>query len=382
MNIAILGSLWGDEGKGHITHAFSTNYNWVIRFNGGANAGHTIYRDNKKFIHNLLPSFDWRRGDMLNCFLASGMVIDLEQLYKEIVTTEDFASKEWHYQLGDIARRVYIDPDAFVVLPQHKEEDARVNGHLGTTKRGIGPAYRDKICRCGKKVKDLINEKDPWAEKLKEIGVNFKYVLELENRFKQEDLLFEGAQGIMLDINHGCYPYVSCSDASISGIYSSGFSFVNIDKVYGITKCYLTKVGEGPFPTEIVEQEEAEQLRSLGNEYGATTGRPRRVGWLDLPALKYACKVGGIDRLIMTKLDILSNIPEITICPLYKKEPVCSSDFFSAKPMYITVPGWTNPKNYNETRNFCDIVEKFVELPIEYISCGTSTSDIIRLKWI
>jgi adenylosuccinate synthase len=380
-NIAILGSSWGDEGKGHITHAFSKNYDWVIRFNGGANAGHTIYREisfgvNQKYVHNLLPSFDWREPD-LKCFLAQGMVIDLEQLFNEIMNVEHEFVTTWGYSFGEFAKRVFVDPDAFVVLPEHKEEDKRSNGHIGSTNRGIGPAYKSKISRSGKRVKDLLNDKEMWATKLKEIGVNFRHVLELKHEFENKKLLFEGAQGIMLDINHGTYPFVSCSDATVAGIYSSGFNFVKLDEVFGVAKAYLTKVGEGPFPTEI-HGEEAEVLRKLGNEYGATTGRPRRIGWFDLPALRYACDKGGITSLIITKLDILNGYSPIKLCAAYEKIPVCPQDFFSAKPQLISFPGWRNPKNQLETANFITYISSYVGRPVKYISCGVNTSDIMR----
>lgn len=382
-NVAVLGSLWGDEGKGNITHYLSSKgFNWVIRFGGGANAGHTIYRDGKKWIHNLLPSFDWRIHN-IKCFLASGMVIDLEQLYNEIVAVEKFNCDEFNplslgWEPGDFAKRIYIDPDAFAVLPQHKEEDQKNNGHIGSTNRGIGPAYKSKVDRCGIRVGDLLKNQDPWAIKLKDLGVQFKYFLELRDYFERQSLLFEGAQGVMLDLNHGCYPYVSCGDSTIAGIYACGFNFVKLDKVYGITKCYTTKVGEGPFPTELSDTD-AEELRKLGNEYGATTGRPRRIGWLDLPAMNYACKFGGITNLIITKLDILKSLEEIPVCVAYKKAPVCPADFFNAKPQIITIPGWKNPRDPQAIKPFIDCIKNFTGCDVDYISCGIKESDIIGL---
>ena len=375
MNIAILGSSWGDCGKGHITHHFSKDYDWVIRFNGGANAGHTIYRDGKKYIHNLLPSFDWRIPN-LNCYLASGMVIDLEQLYKEAFALEQEFAKEWGYS---VTQRIFVDPDAFAVLPEHKEEDIRTNGHIGSTNRGIGPAYKDKISRKGKRIKNLLEEKDHWAIELQKNGVQFKHVLEMEREFRKSSLLFEGAQGIMLDINHGCYPYVSCSDATVAGIYASGFAHLaKLDAVYGVGKCYLTKVGEGPFPTELFG-EEAEALRKQGNEYGATTGRPRRIGWLDLPALDYACKKGGITDLIITKFDVLNNMEKVKLCVAYDKPPVCPTDFFTAHPQYITIPGWKDAKNIDEIMPMINYIRNFTKTNVEYVSCGVDENSIIKV---
>lgn len=378
-NIAILGSQNGDEGKGHITHYFSKNYDWVIRFNGGANAGHTIYRSNiltgkkTKYIHNLLPSFDWRKKH-LRCFLAQGMVIDLEQLYNEIINVEKEQDK-----FGSIAERVYVDPDAFAVLSEHKEEDIKTNGHIGSTNRGIGPAYKSKISRNGTRIKDLLINKDEFAIKLQEIGVQFKHVLELKKDFLKNKLLFEGAQGIMLDINHGTYPYVSCSDSTVAGIYASGFNFITIDNVYGVAKCYLTRVGEGPFPTELYG-EEAEFLRKIGNEYGATTGRPRRIGWFDLPAIKYACDKGGIRELIITKLDILNGMEHVKICAAYDKPPVCPSDFFNTNIQLLKLPGWKDSKNFDETDPFINYISNFSGCPVKYISTGVDDEDIIPLS--
>lgn len=371
-NIAIVGAVFGDEAKGSLTHHFSPNHDWVIRFAGGANAGHTIYRDGVKYVHNLMPSFDWR-SPRPKAFLGSGMVIDIEQLHSEVV-------KLWNVNSG-LPNRVYVDPDAFTVLPEHKEKDKLSNGHIGSTNRGIGPAYIDKISRKGLRIRDRMlsadsNQDQYFIKEMKNMGVHFQGMLELRQQMKQESLLFEGAQGVMLDINHGTYPYVSCGESTVAGIYSNGFHFAKLDNVYGIAKCYSTKVGEGPFPTELLG-EEAEKLRKMGNEYGATTGRPRRIGWIDLPALDYACKVGGITDLIITKFDILNGFGDLKMCISYDKMPMSSHDFFDAKPQYITVPGWLDSKNKFQLMNFIDKVEKSTACPVKYISCGTGPEDIL-----
>lgn len=373
-NIAILGACWGDEGKGHITHNFSKNYDWIVRFNGGANAGHTIYRDGVKYVHNLMPSFDWR-SSRPKAFLGSGMVIDLEQLHKETSLLNKVNT--------DIPSRIYVDLDAFIVLPEHKEEDKKLNGHIGSTNRGIGPAYKAKIGRTGIRIRDVIKSRSSdfsyfFIENMKTMGVHFVSLLDLKKEFMSSDILYEGAQGVMLDINHGIYPYVSSSESTIAGVYSAGFHFAAPNKVYGVAKVYTTKVGEGPFPTEI-SGNAAEELRKRGNEFGATTGRPRRVGWIDLPALDYACQKGGIDSLIITKFDILNNIDRVNMCVAYDKRPTASSDFFEAKPQYITVPGWQNAKEKNQLSDFINMVEDCTKCPVDYISCGTSESDIIKL---
>ena len=374
MNIAVLGAMWGDEGKGHITHHLSRNFDWVIRFNGGANAGHTIYRDGKKFVHNLLPSVDFRIPT-IKAYLGSGMVIDLEKLRDEVVEIDK--------AYPGAGKRIYVDKDAFIVEKHHKEEDAATNGHIGSTNRGIGPAYKEKIGRTGKRIGHLFTEGKPdliagYTDVLIDLlnkGVTFTHVLELEDAFRSSNLLFEGAQGVLLDINHGIYPYVSCSDATIGGIIASGFAFAKLDRVYGVAKCYTTKVGEGPFPTEL-HGETADDLRKMGNEFGATTGRPRRVGWLDLPALKYACQKGGITHLILTKFDILNGMPKVPVCVAYKNPPKSPSDFFSARPFTTEVNGWSDAKDASQLKNFINLVEMITKRPVEYVSCGTDDKDI------
>jgi len=382
-NIAVLGAVFGDEGKGNITHHFSKDYDWVVRFSGGANAGHTIYRDGVKYVHNLLPSVDFRHKHVKS-YLGAGMVIDLEKLKQEVVE----ANK--HYP--GVGSRIYVDKDAFVVREKHKEEDRATNAHIGSTNRGIGPAYKDKVGRSGIRIGDLLkinSFKDKESIKdyanligdlynLTSLGVTFTNVMSMEEEFKNSNILFEGAQGVLLDINHGIYPYVSSSDCCVSGIVSSGFGFVKLNKVYGVAKVYTTKVGEGPFPTEY-QGEEAEALRKLGNEYGATTGRPRRVGALDLPALRYACKKGGITNLIITKFDILNGSDHVLVCTSYGKDPICSSDFFDVTRITAKVPGWKNAKNKNELAPFLDLVKKVTRLEVDYISCGTTEEDILSV---
>lgn len=374
MNIAILGAMWGDEGKGHITHHLSPDYDWVIRFNGGANAGHTIYRDGKKYVHNLLPSIDWR-ATHVKAYLGSGMVIDLEKLLSEVQDADK--------SFPGTAKRIYVDKSAFVVLPEHKEEDKAKNGHIGSTNRGIGPAYGAKIARKGVRVHNMIQDyfdctlelaDHDTMNKLLNSGVHFVDLLEVRDGMKNARLLYEGAQGILLDINHGIYPYVSCSEATVAGIYSAGFHFAPPEIVYGVAKCYTTKVGEGPFPTEL-QGDEAEALRKRGNEYGATTGRPRRVGWLDMPALDYACKVGGITHLIITKFDILNGMERVPVCTAYQSTPKNPKDFFKAIPHYFELDGWkdTNDPTLN---SFISMVEESTGCPVRYISTGTSSKDI------
>lgn len=392
-NIAILGGAFGDEGKGRIVHDFSPKYDWVVRFNGGANAGHTIYRDNKKYVHNLLPSVDFR-VPKVKAYLGAGMVIDLEKLSDEIITAEkDFPG---------VAHGIYVDKNAFIVESKHKSDDKIQNVHIGSTNRGIGPAYADKVARKGTRISDLLfnqeNEYTHLFNKMKSLGVNFVSLLEVKQEMLKSKILFESAQGVLLDINHGIYPYVSSSDCTLGGIYASGFAFAPPDDVYGVVKCYATKVGEGPFPTEIFGSA-ADTLRERGNEYGATTGRPRRIGWLDLPALQYACAVSGINKLIITKMDILSGMDKIPICTKYEKPVIDSKDFFTAQPIYSEMDGWKsvnktattiyrgdyddfNPDFEYEIHNFLSVVQQATQCKITHISCGITPQDIHYIPYL
>jgi adenylosuccinate synthase len=377
-NIAVLGAQSGDEGKGHIVHYLAPNYSWIIRYNGGANAGHTIYRDGKKYVHNLLPSIDFRAARS-KAYLGSGMVIDLEKLLEEVVIAEqDFPGA---------ASKIYVDKNAFIVTNQHKLEDKANNAHIGSTNRGIGPAYTDKIGRKGTRITDLLsvkeNEYSALLDKLKSLGVKFTSLLEVKSEMLDVSLLFEGAQGVLLDINQGIYPYVSSSDCTLGGIYANGFAFAAPKTIYGVAKCYATKVGEGPFPSEIFGQEAA-RLRELGKEYGATTGRPRRIGWLDIPALQYACQVSGITHLVLTKLDILAGMEQVPVAIKYQTPVTEAKDFFSASPIYQNFPGWNHCKFANDfseenLNKFINMISTATGCQISLVSCGTSPNDIYWL---
>lgn len=371
---SIIGLAFGDEGKGAIVHRLSPDYDWVIRYSGGSNAGHTIYRDGKKFVHNLLPSVDFRKKTVKS-YLGSGMVIDLVKLHEEVLNAET--------AFRGVARSIYVDKDAFLVLDQHKEEDKKSNSHIGSTNRGIGPAYKAKIGREGYRINDLFSRKLNDVVLLKslfdlcELGVNFVHSMDLKRDLEKSHLLFEGAQGVLLDINHGTYPFVSCGDSTIAGIAASGFAHMMPEKVYGISKVYSTRVGAGPFPTELFG-EEAENLRKLGNEYGATTGRPRRVGWLDLPAMNYAIHKSGVNSLVLTKFDILNGLDPIKICDRYKINPTSPSHFQDAKPYYTEFPGWHDANNNSEIKSFIEFVEQKTGVVVEYISRGTSDTDFVN----
>jgi adenylosuccinate synthase len=370
MNIAVLGSFFGDESKGSFTHHLSYDFEWVIRTSGGNNCGHTIYRSGKKYVHHLVPSVDWICSKA-KAFLGAGMVINPSALLEELQSFEkDFPG---------VSKRVYVDPDAFAVLPHHIEEDKAKNKDLGSTGRGIGPAYTEKISRRGTRLQFLINANNPDILSLKELGVKFRYVLSLYDEFKSSRLLFEGAQSALLDPNFGTYPFVTSGDCLLNSIYNSGFSFAMPTKVYGVAKPYGTRVGTGPFPTEYFG-EEADTLRKLGSEFGATTGRPRRVGALDLPALRYAIKRAGITDLIMSKFDILDGLDTVKVCVAYEEgDPVSGESFFDAKPIYEDFPGWDHSGQTSQLHYFINKVQEAVGCNISYISCGTEPKDISKL---
>lgn len=370
-NIAVLDAFMGDNGKGHYTHTWSPNFDFVIRFSGSSNCGHVVYRNGKKYTHHLLPSVNYIATKVPTSFLGFGMVINLEELYEEIKLAEQDFPK--------IAKTIIVDPDAFVIEQKHIDFDKKHNKHLGTTSKGVGPAYTDKVARKGKRIYNFLNDKSEITNKLQEMGVRFIPVLALREQMEKSNLLFEGSQGALLDLNASIYPYCTSSDCTVSGIWAGGFNFVKLNKVYGMIKPYATKSGEGPLPTEYFG-DEAEELRKRGGEYGSTTGRNRRVGALDLPAIKYGCRKAGITNLCLAKMDILNNQKTIKVCISYGKEIYSPNDFQNIKPEYIEFDGWKNAsKKPDELRYFIGYVEEKVEVPVDYYSCGIGKDDMI--KW-
>ena len=376
--LVVVGSQWGDEGKGKITDLLSEEVDIVVRYQGGCNAGHTVVKGDQQFIFHLIPSGILHPGK--KCLIGNGVVIDPESLLREI---EDLRKKGI-----EIGGNLFIDSKAHVVLPYHKtldeiKEEKRGKNKLGTTKRGIGPAYIDKIARTGIRIADLIDkktlseklkinleEKNEIFEKLYSIKTSKqeqkdlikryqeygqllkKYVIDvslLVNQAIEEDkkILFEGAQGTLLDIDHGTFPYVTSSNPVAGGAcIGAGVGPTKIDKVLGITKAYTTRVGSGPFPTEI-EGELGEYLRQKGGEFGATTGRPRRCGWFDAVVASYAVRINGMDSMVLTKIDVLSDLDKIKICTSYqcngkliKEFPVNLKTLKNCNPVYEEVEGW------------------------------------------
>jgi len=404
--MSIVGAQWGDEGKGKVVNYFSEKFEWIVRFSGGANAGHTIYYKGRKYVNHMLPSITPRSDS--KGFLGAGMVLDLEKLVDELnVLENDFPG---------ISSRFYIDLETFLVLPWHKEEDEIIENMrkkpIGTTRRGIGPAYTDKVSREGIKLYYLFDErlleerldniyylkKSQYGEKLKsnkddvieyllnarnnleKLKVNYASAVEMGKVFRSTSVLFEGAQGVLLDLDFGTYPFVTSSSCMAHGVSSVGFSAFELDEVYGVLKAYTTRVGEGPFPTEIFG-DEASKIRKLGNEFGATTGRPRRIGWLDLPALRYAKIRSGLTGLVITKADVLNGIDKIKICTHYevngklKDTPSSSYDFFVAKPIYIELDGWTDTNEINFLK-YLSFIQEEVGVDIDYISYGPKTEEM------
>lgn len=366
-NAAVIGSSWGDEGKAKIINYLAKDYKYICRFAGSSNAGHTLYFNGKKVVRHLLPSADFTLNQ--HAFLASGMVINPDELLKEVEESEEL--------FPGCSSKIIVDPDAFVITKEHLEEDKQNVKDFGSTGKGVSVAYRDKIYRKGKKIKDLL-ENNPSLLQLKRMGIKFKYNLELYEEFKNNPILFEGAQAILLDLNAGTYPYVTSGECTPAGIFNSGFSYAMPTKIYGITKAYVTRVGHGPFPTKM-HGEEAEKLRKEGVEFGATTNRPRDVGWLDLPALKYACIKGGINSLVLTKADILNSYKTIKVATSYKKPIFSGADFFDAEPIYEEISGWEDAKQVNKIKHFIDLIENYTGIKVEYLSTGPNTEDIIKL---
>jgi adenylosuccinate synthase len=404
--VAIVGSQWGDEGKGKVVNYFSKNYEWIVRYSGGANAGHTIYIDGKKYVNHLLPSItpnDYSKG-----FLGAGMVIDLEQLINELKILEaDFPG---------ISSKIYIDYETFLVLPWHKEEDelreSMRKNPIGTTKKGIGPAYTDKVSREGIKLYHIFDEKllkerlseiyylknNIYSGKIKstdkdvyeyllkvkkeldKLNVNYASAVKMGDVFRSTSVLFEGAQGVLLDLDFGTYPFVTSGSTMAHGVSSVGFSTFELDKVMGVLKAYTTRVGSGPFPTELFN-ETGEKIAKVGNEFGATTGRPRRIGWLDLPALRYAKIRSGLNDFVITKADVLDGFDEVKICTKYdvdgkiKEIPDSSYDFFKAKPIYEKLKGWKSTNDVNFLK-YMSFIEEYTGVKINYISYGPKTEEM------
>jgi len=424
-SIVILGTQWGDEGKGKVVDLLTDRVQYVVRFQGGHNAGHTLVIDGKKTVLHLIPSGILR--DKVKCLIGNGVVLSPEALQKEIDGLEATGIP--------VKQRLLISPSCTLILSYHvaldaAREKALGKNAIGTTGRGIGPAYEDKAARRGLRVADLANF-DSFAEKLKDVLEYHNFVLanyfkadtidydELladcrefaklllplqadipeilhEARLNNEALLFEGAQGSLLDIDHGTFPFVTSSNTTAGGTATgSGYGPLYLDYVLGITKAYTTRVGSGPFPTEL-DDDIGQHLAEKGHEFGATTGRPRRCGWLDAVALKRAVNINSVTGLCLTKLDVMDGLESVKICTSYickdqgemTVPPVGADGFSSVKPEYIEMPGWQQSTEGIKSieglpqaaLNYIKKIEQVVGVPVDIISTGPDREETIILR--
>jgi len=420
MNVLVLGLQWGDEGKGKAIDYLAHDYDVVVRFQGGHNAGHTIHFDGQKHVLHLLPSGVFSPNTV--SVIAAAVVVDPLQLIEEI--------KAGNLEGLFCEKRLVLSESAPLILPFHQKldnifEESRYL-KIGTTKRGIGPAYEDLTGRRAVFIHDLI-DCDRFRKRVKALNDYYNKLIEvfggepitmesyidayleageylrpiidnttyLLHRFWKEgkNILFEGAQGCLLDISLGTYPYVTASHPTVGGVMiGTGLSHKALQKVIGITKAYTTRVGEGPFPTELTCAT-GEQLRIRGDEFGSTTGRPRRVGWLDLVALKYAVMINGVDSLFVTKMDILDEQETIRAAVAYEIDgqrverfPGHIGDLIKLKPIYRDFSGWrrdlSNCRNRaalpDAARSYLDFIENYLEVPIEFISIGSDREQTLR----
>lgn len=418
----VVGVQWGDEGKGRVVDVLASEAGAVVRYQGGANAGHTVVVGDEKYVFHLLPSGILYPGK--TCVIGNGVVMDPDTLFEEL---DGLAAR------GRKTARLVISHAAHVVMPYHKIIDKLAEGarsqdvKIGTTGRGIGPCYADKYERIGIRAEDLVNPEvlkgklsraldlknavltkiygaEPidfseiyekalkWGERLAPmLGDAF---LEIDDTISSgKNVLFEGAQATLLDIDHGTYPFVTSSSPCAGGACTgAGVGPSRIDRAIGVAKAYCTRVGEGPFPTEDMG-ETGEKLRQKGGEFGATTGRPRRCGWCDLVAVDYAVKVNGLDGLALTKLDVLDDFDEIKICVEYdidgqirKTFPSSCTELAKAKPVYETLRGWkcdiSKCRSFEElpeaARNYVKYVEERAGIPVLLIGVGAGREDTIR----
>lgn len=424
-NVVVVGTQWGDEGKGKIVDLLTQNAQVVVRYQGGHNAGHTLKIKGEKTVLRLIPSGILHPH--VQCYIANGVVISPEALLSEI---KEFESKKM-----EIGNRLHISQSCPLILPSHvaldkARETAKGSAAIGTTGRGIGPAYEDKVARRALKVSDLLYP-DRFISKLTELLAYHNFILtqyyqqpaiELqpildqfpiwaealrpmicdvttrlhEHRRQGDAILFEGAQGVYLDIDHGTYPFVTSSNTCVGSVVNgAGFGPRYLDYILGVTKAYTTRVGGGPFPTELTD-EIGQGLARRGNEFGAVTGRPRRCGWLDAVLLRRSIELNSLTGLCITKLDVLDGIEEIKIATAYRdasgallsRPPQAAEDFEGLEPIYETLPGWQEstaditsmnelPKN---ALAYVRCMEEILQVPVDMLSTGPERDSTIILK--
>ncbi|AMG02968.1 MULTISPECIES: adenylosuccinate synthase [Vibrio] len=421
-NVVVLGTQWGDEGKGKIVDLLTEDAKYVVRYQGGHNAGHTLVIDGQKTVLHLIPSGILRNN--VKCIIGNGVVLSPEALLKEMSGLEDRGVP--------VRERLFISEACPLILPYHvaldqAREAARGKKAIGTTGRGIGPAYEDKVARRGLRVGDLF-DMATFAEKLQEVmafhnfqlehfykvePVSYEAVLEQAKGYAElltsmvidvtneldaarkrgDKIMFEGAQGTMLDIDHGTYPYVTSSNTTAGGVAAgSGFGPRHLGYILGIAKAYCTRVGAGPFPTELFD-EVGEHLGVKGHEFGATTGRKRRCGWFDAVAMRRAIQINSVTGFCLTKLDVLDGLKEIKICTGYQMpdgsiaevSPMAADAFENVTPIYETMPGWSETTFGAKTlaelpQTALDYIKRIEELtgvPVDIISTGPDRNETI-----
>jgi adenylosuccinate synthase len=421
-NVVIVGAQWGDEGKGKIVDLLTQYADLVVRFQGGNNAGHTIVLKGEKFVVHLIPSGILYEDK--KCIIGNGVVLDPAVLIQEI----DEIKKRGYFKDDS---QLMISEETHLILPYHRRVDVarEKTFKIGTTGRGIGPAYEDKVARCGIRMVDLIDEK-VFREKLeanliqknlyltqvlKEKGFEFSEIfdeyIQYKNRLEKyvkntslilyeeieggKHILFEGAQGAMLDLDHGTYPYVTASNTLAGNACAgSGIGPTMINRVIGVAKAYTTRVGEGPFPTEL-QDEIGEKIRQMGGEYGATTGRPRRCGWFDAVVVNHSIRVNGIREMVITKLDVLNDFDTIKVCVGYRADgkiyyhvPSNLETLKRVEPVYEELEGWKT--EVKEARSFKDLptkakryikrIEKLIGTKIMMISVGSERNETVEVR--
>jgi len=400
MNVAVIGAQWGDEGKGKIVDYLAGDARYIVRFSGGANAGHTIVLGGEQYALHLVPSGILYPDKTV--VLGSGMVIDPEALFAELAGLED-RGVDW-------AGRVFISDRAHLVLPRYrridKEMESRRRRPIGTTGRGIGVAYSMKASRDGIRIADLddpgrlenLEDEDvafinAWRERLLSMSVDLVPLLRAQ---RHSYVLFEGAQGALLDLDTGTYPFVSSGMSCAAGVAAQGgIGPRALDRVLGVFKAYSTRVGNGPFPTEFDPASQSaldRYIRETGREYGVTTGRPRRCGYLDLVALRYAASVNSLDRLVLTHLDVYDELPEFEACVAYRVRgklvedfPASVRDLSDAKPVLRKFPGWKRGigacRSFDdlprEARDYIAYIEEFAETKVSVVSVGSDRNATI-----
>ena len=418
--VVVVGAQWGDEGKGKLVDVLAERAAWVVRYQGGANAGHTVEIGDRRFVLHQIPSGILHPG--VRCAIGNGVVLDPETLFNEIdgLVADGV----------DVEGRLYVSERAHLVLPYHKlvDSESHASKAIGTTGRGIGPAYEDKVARRGVRVldlrdanrlKELVTQGCEHAnaqlgrfrsQKRVDIDVTLALLESLAERLlpladdvglmihravkSGAAVLLEGAQGSLLDVDHGTYPFVTSSNTTAGGAaIGVGIAPRSLDAVLGVVKAYTTRVGSGPLPTEM-EPEMGERTRKLGNEFGATTGRPRRCGWFDAVVVRYATRINGLTDLAVTKLDVLDTFERVALCSGYEIDGVVHDEFPAdlsalehAKPKYEWMPGWqrstADARRIEDlppaARAYLDRIRALVDAPISYVSVGTRRDQIIGL---